>query len=155
LPGLKNFVADFLSRPFLSQLVGNTLDAAVEPINFEEMAAEQARCPETQRLRGVSSLKIGSCLEGQYDLLGNTSTGVIHPIIPIPFRKNVFLSIHNIAHPGRLASRRMLSSKLVWQRCHGLVPRLPGLQAVKGPPPRPSPAIKISNSAITFFSHQS
>ena len=78
LPGLKNVVADFLSRPFPQpEPVGNTAAAAaaVEPIDFEAMAAEQARCPETQRLLGGSSLKIGSRQEGQQDLLGDTSTG--------------------------------------------------------------------------------
>ena len=62
LPGLKNVVADFLSRPFQPEPVGPTVvtAAAVDPIDFEEMAAKQARCPETQRLLGGSSLQIGS-----------------------------------------------------------------------------------------------
>ena len=62
LPGLKNVVADFLSRPFQPEPVGPTVAAAaaVDPIDFKEMAAEQARCPETQRLLGGSSLQIGS-----------------------------------------------------------------------------------------------
>ena len=106
LPGLKNVVADFLSRPFPPQpeSVGNTAAAAaaVETVGFEAMAAEQARCPETQCLLGGSSLKIGSRREGQHDLLGDTSTGEFRPIVPILFRKKVFLATHNIAHPGRL-----------------------------------------------------
>jgi hypothetical protein len=47
LPGLKNVVAGFLSPP-PSQLVMLSLPAAT-PIDFEAMAAEQNRCPETQR----------------------------------------------------------------------------------------------------------
>ena len=87
----------------------------MDPIDFEAMAAEQAHCPETRRLLGGSSLQIGSLWEGHHDLLGDTSNGVFRPIVPIPFGKKVFLSLHNIAHPGRLASRRLLSSKFVWR----------------------------------------
>ncbi len=32
--------------------------AAADPVDFEEMAAEQNRCPETQRLLGSTSLKL-------------------------------------------------------------------------------------------------
>jgi hypothetical protein len=31
---------------------------ATDPVDFEEMAAEQNRCPETQRLLGGTSLKL-------------------------------------------------------------------------------------------------
>ena len=42
LPGLKNVVADFLSSPFQPEPVGPTVAAAaaVDPIDFKEMAAE-------------------------------------------------------------------------------------------------------------------
>jgi hypothetical protein len=32
--------------------------AAADPVDFEEMAVEQNRCPETQRLLGGTSLKL-------------------------------------------------------------------------------------------------
>jgi hypothetical protein len=49
LPGLKNVVADFLSRP--KQIPAGSVAAAsaTDPVDFGEMAAEQNRCPETQR----------------------------------------------------------------------------------------------------------
>jgi cleavage and polyadenylation specificity factor subunit 1 len=119
LPGLKNVVADFLSRPTPPppESSGDTVAAAaaVEPIDFEAMAAEQVRCAETQRLLGGSSIKVVSRREGQHDLLGDISTGEFRIIVPLTFRKQVFLTIHNIAHPGRLATRRLLSTRYVWR----------------------------------------
>jgi len=119
LPGLKNVVADFMSRPIPPppQSEGYTAAAAaaVEPIDFEEMAAEQTRCGETQGLLGGSAIKVVSRREGQHDLLGDISTGEFRAIVPLTFRKQIFLHVHNIAHPGRLATRRLLSSRFVWR----------------------------------------
>jgi hypothetical protein len=58
LPGLKNVVADFLSSPKQTAAKSVTVMSAAEPVDFEEMAAEQNRCPETQRLLGGTSLKL-------------------------------------------------------------------------------------------------
>ncbi len=38
------------------------------------------------------------------------------PIVPITFRKAVFDHFHNVAHPGRLTSRCIFSSRFVWRR---------------------------------------
>jgi hypothetical protein len=58
LPCLKNVVADFLSRP--NQITAGSVATALatDPVDFEEMAAEQNRCPATQRLLGGTSLKL-------------------------------------------------------------------------------------------------
>jgi hypothetical protein len=79
------------------------------------MAAEQNRCAETQRLLGGSSLKIAFRQAGAQHLVGEVSTGVFCPIVPAKFRKDIFLHLHNISHPGRLASRHLVSSKFVWR----------------------------------------
>jgi hypothetical protein len=45
LPGLKNVAADFLSRP-PTQTAGSFATTTVaDPVDYEEMAAEQHRCP--------------------------------------------------------------------------------------------------------------
>ncbi len=49
LPGLKN-VADFLSRPNQTATGSVAATSAVDPVDFEEMAAKQNHCPETQHL---------------------------------------------------------------------------------------------------------
>ncbi len=64
LPGLKNVVADFLSRPNQATTGSVAAALAADPVDFEEMAAEQNRCPETQRLLGGKSLKLAFCQAG-------------------------------------------------------------------------------------------
>jgi hypothetical protein len=79
------------------------------------MATEQNRCAETQRLLGGSSLQLAFRLAGAQRLAGDVSTGVFHPIVPQNFLKDIFAHFHNISHPGRLPSRRMVSSRFVWR----------------------------------------
>jgi hypothetical protein len=58
LPDLKNVVADFLPRPNQTTTGSVASASAGDPVDFEEMAAEQNCCPETQRLLGCTSLKL-------------------------------------------------------------------------------------------------
>jgi hypothetical protein len=55
--------------------------SAVDPVDFEEMAAEQNRCPETQRLLGGTSLKLAFHQAGAQHLAGDVSTGNCSPQI--------------------------------------------------------------------------
>jgi hypothetical protein len=115
LPGLKNVVADFLSRP--NQATTGSVAAASEadPVDFEDMATEQNCCPEMQHLLGGTSLKLVFRQTGAQCLAGDVSTGNFHRIVPLKFRKNIFDHFHNVAHPGRLASHRIISSRFVWR----------------------------------------
>jgi hypothetical protein len=79
------------------------------------MAAEQNSCPKTQRLFGKTSLKLAFCQAGAHCLAGDVSTSIFCPIVPQKFRQNIFLNLHNISHPGRLASRRLVSSRFIWR----------------------------------------
>ncbi len=73
--------------------------AAAEPVDFEEMAAEQSRCPETQRLLGGTSIKLAFRQTGAQRLAGDISTGTFRPIVPLKFCKDIFAHFHNVAHP--------------------------------------------------------
>jgi hypothetical protein len=64
LPGLKNLIANFLSRPNQTATGSVTATSAADPLDFEEMATEQNRCPEVQRLLGSTSLKLAFCQTG-------------------------------------------------------------------------------------------
>jgi hypothetical protein len=64
-----------------------------------------------------NALKLAFCQTGAQRLAGDISTGVFRPIVPLNFRKYIFAHFHNVAHPGRLASRRIISS------CHHDRPR--------------------------------
>jgi hypothetical protein len=52
LPGLKNVVADFLSRPNQTTAGSVAATSAAYPVDFKEMTAKQNCCPEMQRLLG-------------------------------------------------------------------------------------------------------
>jgi hypothetical protein len=114
--GLKNVVADFLSCPNQTTTGSVAAASAADPVYFEEMATEQNLCPETQRLLGGTSLKLAFHQTGAQCLAGDVSTGNFRPIVPLKFRKNIFDHFHNVAHPGRLAFRCIISSRFVW-RC--------------------------------------
>jgi hypothetical protein len=82
LPGLKNDIADFLSRPSPESTETVAATAAADPVDFVKMAAEQNCCAEMQHLLGGSALKLAlprsRCLQpvqqnhglGQPPLLG-------------------------------------------------------------------------------------
>ncbi len=116
LSGLKNVVADFCPAQ-INQPLDQSPAVAADPVDFEEMASEQNRCPETQRLLGGTSLELAFRQTGAQRLAGDVSTGNFHPIVPLKFRKNIFDHFHNVAHLGRLAFHRIISSRFVW---HGL-----------------------------------
>jgi hypothetical protein len=102
LPGLKNVFADFYPPPPESAGTVAAM-AAADPVDFEEMAAEQNHCAETQCCLGSTCLKLAFRQAGTQRLAGDVSTGVFRPIVPLKFRKAIFDHFHNVAHPGRLA----------------------------------------------------
>ncbi len=79
------------------------------------MAAKQNCCPETQSLLGVTSHKLAFRQTGAQRLACDISTGTFRPIVPLKFQKDIFAHFHNVAHPGRLASRYIISSRFVWR----------------------------------------
>jgi hypothetical protein len=132
--------------------------AAEDPVDFEEMAAEQNRCPEMQRLLGGTSLKLAFRQTGAQCLAGDISTSTFHPIVPLKFRKYIFAHFHNVAHPGRLASHRIISSGFVWRGLSSDVTNGPtGVWPASGTsftathawPPSPSPS--RSDVILTFM----
>jgi hypothetical protein len=110
---LKNVVAEFLSFPNQTTTGSVVATLAADPVDFEEMATEQNHCLEMQRLLGSTSLKLAFRQTGARRLAGDFSTGNFPTIFPQKFRKTIFDNFHNVAHPGRLASRRIISSRFV------------------------------------------
>jgi hypothetical protein len=112
LPGLncwwRFFVSPLPSAPGSAETVAAS--AVANPVDSEAMAAEQnaalaQRCIPPMAFRPA----------GAQRLAGNVSTGVFCPIVPQKFRKDIFAHFHNISHPRRLASQRMVSSRFVWR----------------------------------------
>ena len=54
-------------------------------------------------------------LQDEVKLLCDVSTGRVRPLIPISDRQAVSESLHSIAHPGTRATRRLISSRVVWR----------------------------------------
>jgi transposase InsO family protein len=52
-------------------------------------------------------------------LLVDTSSGVMRPLVPAPFRRRLFDAVHNLAHPGIRATRRLISSRYLWPNLAG------------------------------------
>ena len=84
------------------------------------MAAAQAVSDDIQSYRtAITDLKLAGmpvCDSGPV-LLCDISTGVARPIVPETHRRQVFNVIHNLAHPGRKTTQKLISEKFVW---HGL-----------------------------------
>ncbi len=116
LPGLVNVVADFLSRPYQTTTGSVAATSAADLVDFEEMAAEQNPLPRNTALAWRHIAQIGFPPDRRSTLnAGDVSTGNFHPVVSLKFRKKMFDHFHDVAHPGRLASRRIISSRLVWR----------------------------------------
>jgi hypothetical protein len=102
LPGLKNVVADFLSRPPQQTTGSVAATTAADPVDFEEMAAEQHCCPETQCLLCCTSLKLAFCQTGTQRQAGDVSTGTFHPIVPLNSEKPFLIISTMLLTPGGL-----------------------------------------------------
>lgn len=107
--GTNNFVADWLSR----------INQISTPINFEEISAEQLHDIELQDLvqhpeKTSLVLKLFPILNSDKFLHCDTSLQKIRPWIPKTCRKKVIESVHNIAHPGRKTTVKLIKDRFVW-----------------------------------------
>ena len=85
-------------------------------ISYSEMSTLQKSCPKVQILRQTPSLSIVSVpVSGHSELLCDISTGIHRPLVPESMRRAVFNSIHSLSHPGKRASRRLISRSFVWE----------------------------------------
>jgi hypothetical protein len=122
-------VADTLSRPppqatIAVAAAGHHLPA--QPgLDYAAIAERQRGCAETQQLLSSSVLKIVPVTVGQAQILCDVSTGSARPLIPAADQRAVFNSLHNLAHPGIRATKRLLARRR-------LVPGLPVLPASEG-----------------------
>jgi transposase InsO family protein len=111
--GADNVVADALSRPTVAvvQLEGT---AAVD---YADLAAEQQRCEATQQLAQSATLRIVRVMLHGHNVLCDISTGTPRPLVPRKWRPAVFHSLHDLAHPGVRATKRLVTSRYVWAQC--------------------------------------
>ncbi len=133
-PGLRNVVADALSRPPptppptrvqspcdppAGKPVGSNLISTADlqkplPIDYAAMATAQLTCNDCSRMCDSRSLFITSQPVQGVKLFGDISTGVFRPLVPLAFRDAAVASLHSIAHPGVEATVKLVSSKFCW-----------------------------------------
>ena len=126
IPGAENAVADALSRPFSPASASApisppqpilsiiNLEFSTPGFDFSTLPASQATCPSIKTMLSSPSLSIVSVPFSQSSVLCNMSSGSPCPLVPEVLRKQLFLSLHGISHPGVRASRRLLSLRFVW-----------------------------------------
>ena len=112
ISGLENTVADALSRP--------TISAVQLGIDYKAMALLQQSDEEIHALRtAITALQLSEVpIDGEETtLLCDTSKDHPRPYVPEPMRREVFNSVHNLAHPGINSTVKLVAERFIW---HGL-----------------------------------
>ena len=110
--GKVNVVADCLSRCPINNIS--------QGIDYTAMAQAQHASQESQAYpTTITNMQLANMTlhPSGLVLLGDISTGTPRPIVPTEFRRNVFETLHNLAHPGQKATLKLISQKFVW---HGM-----------------------------------
>jgi transposase InsO family protein len=118
VPGKQNVVTDALSRPAAAIAA-----PASRHVDFAVLSSEQGTCTDTQELARGSTLQLQTVEVAGKPVMCDISTGLLRPLVPASQRKNVFHAIHDIAHPGTRATRRMITGRFVWRGCAADVAR--------------------------------
>jgi hypothetical protein len=88
--------------------------ADAQAVDFSAMVAAQRSCPEVAEMMNSTTLQITTQAVGDDTLLGDVSTGVFRPLVPIQHREAVFQLLHSIHHPGVRATRRLIAARFCW-----------------------------------------
>ena len=102
--------ADAMSRKHIDGV--QTVDA----INLQQIAADQEGDEELATLQKSRSLTFQQMpLPSSAGLIWcDTSTGHERPYVPAKHRWQVFLALHNLAHPGIRATQKLIMSRFLW-----------------------------------------
>ena len=129
LPGEENSVADALSRPVVPQPGAPAHSIHSDPVpptlpvppmppydlpTYQKFVSLQNSCPSVKWMATSKSLNVVSIPVQGLQLLCDISTGSPRPLVPEALRYELFLSLHQVSHPGIRGTRRILSSRFVW-----------------------------------------
>ena len=113
MAGKSNTVADALSR--------NAVISALLPgIDYATLAEAQRADDEIPLYKtAISGLVLEDIPFNSHGetILCDISTGQPRPVVPTTWRRRVFDTMHNLAHPSVRTTQKIISSKFVW---HGL-----------------------------------
>ncbi|BHF82996.1 hypothetical protein SprV_0802613700 [Sparganum proliferum] len=105
---LYNQVADCLSRPGINAITR-------PPIDLERMAELQNQPTFTESLQHASlQLEAIPLSTSSGTILCDVSRGASRPVVPSEMRRDVFVALHNLAHPGIRTTQRLFSERFVW-----------------------------------------
>jgi len=83
-------VADALSCLAAAAATGTARVCAAipdrSPLDLKDMALRQILCPQVQALRSSPGLRIITQKVGDLELIGDSSTGIFHPLVPRALR---------------------------------------------------------------------
>ena len=105
-----------VSSPPSQQPQSSSIPSASSTVDYMEMACVQPTCTDVQRLLSCSSLRVQILQVEGTALLCDVSTGVPRLLVPTPMRPAVFSAVHNLAHPGIRATRRLIRGRFVWSK---------------------------------------
>ena len=95
--------------------------SSLPPISFEDMARAQHLCSNIDVLKMSPVLDVQQISVAGVLLWCDLSTGSPRPLVPSSFQRAVFHHIHNVAHPGIRATRRLVASRFVWSNLAKMV----------------------------------
>ncbi|BHF59615.1 hypothetical protein SprV_0100257600 [Sparganum proliferum] len=108
LKGLYNQVADCLSRPGINAITRPSID-------LERMAELQNQPTFIESLQPTSlQLEAIPLSTTPGTILCDVSRGASRPLVPSEMRRDVFATLHNLAHPGIRSTQRLVSERFVW-----------------------------------------
>ncbi|BHF85126.1 hypothetical protein SprV_1002828500 [Sparganum proliferum] len=105
---LYNQVADCLSRPGINVITRPSID-------LERMAELQNQPTFIESLQPTSlQLEAIPLSTTPGTILCDVSRGASRPVVPSEMRRDVFATLHNLAHPGIRSTQRLVSERFVW-----------------------------------------
>jgi transposase InsO family protein len=83
-------------------------------MDVREIATAQTACQDCLRAQSSAALRVVTVqLEG-VPVLVDVSSRVMRPLVPASHRRAVFSAVHELAHPGIRATRRLIASRYLW-----------------------------------------
>lgn len=90
------------------------VNVVTPPARPATLAAHQVNDPELLHLyTSKTALRLGDILLDGVTLVCDTSTGTPRPFVPSTLRKQLFGTLHQLAHPGVRGTQRLISLRYV------------------------------------------